>query len=62
MLRDLLPAIERGRHVAMLAAAGSGHELVFKAAALSDCEAGEGTQALILSPTRDAALRLAAAE
>jgi ATP-dependent RNA helicase DeaD len=61
VLRDLLPAIERGRHVAMLAAAGSGHELVFKAAALSDCEAGEGTQALILSPTRDAALRLAAA-
>ena len=61
MLRELLPAIERGRHIAMLAAAGSGHELVFKAAAQSDCETGEGTQALILSPTRDAALRLAAA-
>lgn len=61
VLRDLRPAIERGRHIAMLAAAGSGHELVFKAAALSDCETGEGTQALILSPTRDAGLRLAAA-
>jgi ATP-dependent RNA helicase DeaD len=61
VLRELLPAIERGRHIAMLAAAGSGHELVFKAAAQSDCETGEGTQALILSPTRDAALRLAAA-
>ncbi len=61
MLRELLPAIERGRHIAMLASSGSGHELVFKAAAQSDCEAGEGTQALILSPTRDAALRLAAA-
>ncbi|MEJ2338621.1 MAG: DbpA RNA binding domain-containing protein [Gemmatimonadales bacterium] len=61
VLRDLLPAIERGRHIAMLAATGSGHELVFKAAALSDCETGEGTRALILSPTRDAGLRLAAA-
>jgi ATP-dependent RNA helicase DeaD len=61
VVRELLPAIERGRHIAMLAAAGSGHELVFRAAAQSDCGAGEGTQALILSPTRDAALRLAAA-
>jgi len=61
VLGELRPAIERGRHIAMLAATGSGHELVFKAAAQSDCEAGEGTQALILSPTRDAALRLAAA-
>jgi ATP-dependent RNA helicase DeaD len=61
VLRDLLPAVERGRHIAMLAADGSGHELVFAAAARSDCEAGEGTQALILTPTRDAALRLAAA-
>jgi ATP-dependent RNA helicase DeaD len=61
VLRELLPAIERGRHIAMLAATGSGHELVFKAAAQSDCAADEGTRALILSPTRDAALRLAAA-
>lgn len=45
----------------MLAAAGSGHELVFKATAQAESEAGEGTRTLILSPTRDAALRLAAA-
>lgn len=61
VLRELLPAIERGRHIAMLAAAGSGHELVFKAAAGADCAPGGGTQALILCPTRDAALRIAAA-
>lgn len=59
MLRDLRTAVQRGRNVAMLAAAGSGHELVFAAAVDSSCQAGRGVQALVLAPTRDAALRAA---
>ena len=61
VLRELRPAIGRGRHIAMLAAAGSGHERVFAEAVGAACEPEKGMQALVLVPTRDAALRCAAA-
>jgi ATP-dependent RNA helicase DeaD len=60
VLRALEAAVRRGRNVAMLAAAGSGHERVFGTAIESACEAGAGLQALVLVPTRDAALRVGA--
>lgn len=60
VLRDLNTAVRRGRNVAMLAAAGSGHERLFGAAIVSACQAGGGLQAVVLTPSRDAALRVAA--
>lgn len=61
VLRELRPAIGRGRHIAMIAAAGSGHERVFAQAVGAACEPEKGMQALVLVPTRDAALRCATA-
>jgi ATP-dependent RNA helicase DeaD len=60
VLPAVRPAIRRGRHAALCAGAGSGHELVFAEAVSSACKPGDGLQALVLAPTREDALRIAA--
>ena len=60
-MRDVRAAVERGRHLALLAADGSGHEQVVREALSRSVVPGEGLQALVLAPSRDAALRIASA-
>ncbi|MEN8144102.1 MAG: DbpA RNA binding domain-containing protein [Gemmatimonadota bacterium] len=66
VLPEIVPAmetaVERGRHLALIAAEGSGKECVYGAAVarLEEADAA-GARALILAPTREAALRIAAA-
>ncbi|MEE9206909.1 MAG: DbpA RNA binding domain-containing protein [Gemmatimonadota bacterium] len=55
-------AIERGRHLALIASAGSGKECVYGAAvAHLDKTDAAGVRSLVLAPTREVALRIAAA-
>ncbi len=61
VVREVRAAVERGRHLALLAADGSGHEQVFREALSRSVVPGEGLQALVLAPSRDAALRIASA-
>ena len=61
VLRAVRPALQRGRHLALLAATGAGHELVFGEAAASLASEAEGLCSLVLVPSREAGLRVGAA-
>lgn len=62
IVESLAIPVERGHHVAALAAEGSGKEILFGLAVLHRCETEMADlQALILSPTPEAALRAARA-
>lgn len=62
LLVALALATERGHNLGLVAAEGSGKELLFGLAAALRCDPdAPGLQALILTPTREAALRAASA-
>lgn len=61
LLEACLPALARGRSIALLAADGSGVELLYALAVARGCEAQGGIQALLLTPARARAARCAAA-
>lgn len=62
LLRAALPYVERDRDLALLAAEGSGREALYALAAVEQCDPGTTeAQALVLTPTRETALRAARA-
>lgn len=62
LLRAVLPYVERERDLALLAAEGSGRELLYALAAAERCDpATAEAQALVLTPARETALRAARA-
>ena len=50
-----IPLVLSGKNVIAGSATGSGKTLVFGAGIIQKCERGRGTQALILTPTRELA-------
>lgn len=62
LLDELAPAVERGHHIASIAAEGSGSELLFGLAARRIAAGlGEGVRALVLTATPERAARCARA-
>lgn len=62
LLSAILPYVERDRDLALLAAEGSGREALYALAAVEKCDpATTEAQALVLTPTRETALRAARA-
>ncbi len=59
VLEAAWPAIERGRHAALIAGPGSGKEVLYGLAVARRCTADVGVQALILAATREEASRSA---
>lgn len=58
LLAELASVARRGNHVAALGGPGSGTELLYALAAADRCDPGSpGVQGLVLSPTRESALR-----
>ncbi len=61
LVEACLPALNRGRSIAVLAADGSGLELLYALAVSRACQAGGGIGAILLTSTKARAARCAAA-
>jgi ATP-dependent RNA helicase DeaD len=61
LIEELAPAVQRGHHIAALAAEGSGSEILYGLAAARVTPADEGVQGLVLTTTPERSARCARA-